>query len=76
MKEEKATNKDSLECGSDSDDDNFMGWDEVGLLVIFFVDLDDVMAEMMNRKLVAERKIAIVKQQSIMINQVDYYIII
>ena len=58
MKEERLKNVDSLGSDSDSDDEDFMAWDEVRLLVENFVDLDDGMAEMMNRKLAAEKMIA------------------
>ena len=58
MKEEKSENKDSIGSDLDPDDNDFMAWDEVRLLVENFVDLDDGMAEMMNRKLAAEKMIA------------------
>ena len=58
MKEERSTNDVSLGSDSDSDGEDFMAWDEVRLLVENFVDLDDGMAEMMNRKLAAEKMIA------------------
>mmetsp|Transcript_22392 Transcript_22392/g.21525 ORF Transcript_22392/g.21525 Transcript_22392/m.21525 type:complete len:100 (-) Transcript_22392:31-330(-) len=58
MKEKKFKNVDSFGSESDSDDNDFMAWDEVRLLVENFVDLVDCMAEMMNWKLAAEKMIA------------------
>ena len=58
IKEEKSNNKDSIGSDLESDDEDFRAWDEVRLLVENFVDLDDGMTGMMNRKLAAEKMIA------------------
>lgn len=58
MKQIKWEKTECLESKSDSDDEEVSGWDEVGLLVENFVDLNDTIVEIKEKELSVEKMIA------------------